>query len=124
MEALHAGVEQFSNGQYEKTIDNFKDAKRFDPELLNARLYLGTVYASEYIPGGPSDETRGNGELAVVEFRNVLALDAENLAAMDALGSLEFQMAGSPFNRELFQESKSNFQKHISLKPADPEPYY
>jgi tetratricopeptide (TPR) repeat protein len=124
LEALHAGVEQFRNGQYEKAIDNFKDAKRFDPDLLNARLYLGTVYASEYIPGGPSDENRENGELAVAEFRNVLALDAENLAAMDALGSLEFQMAGSPFNRELFLESKSNFQKHISLKPADPEPYY
>ena len=89
MEALHAGVEQFSNGQYEKAIDNFKDAKRFDPDLLNARLYLGAVYASEYIPGGPSDENRENGELAVAEFRNVLALDAENLAALDALGSLD-----------------------------------
>jgi len=56
-------------------------------------LYLGTAYASEYIPGGPSDETRENGELTVAEFRDVLALDAGNLAAMDALGSLEFRMA-------------------------------
>jgi hypothetical protein len=40
-------VEQFSNGQYEKAIDYFKGARRFDPDLLNARLYLATVYASQ-----------------------------------------------------------------------------
>jgi tetratricopeptide (TPR) repeat protein len=124
LESLHAGVEQFSNGQYEKAIDDFKDAKRFDPDLLNARFYLGTAYASQYIPGDPSDQNKEKGELAVAEFRDVLALDPENLAAIDALGSLGYQIAGSPFNRELFLESKSNFQKHILLKPADPEPYY
>ncbi|MDQ1405887.1 MAG: hypothetical protein QOG55_1516 [Acidobacteriaceae bacterium] len=124
LEALKAGVEQFRNGQYEKAIDAFKDAKHFDPNLLNARLYLATTYASQYIPGGPSDENRENGELAVAEFRDALALDPVNLAAIDGLGSLEFQMSGSPFNRELFLESKSYFQKHISLKPADIEPYY
>ena len=117
LESLHAGVEQFSNGQYERAIDDFKDAKRFDPDLLNARFYLGTAYASQYIPSDPSDQNKEKGELAVAEFRNVLALDAGNLAAMDALGSLELQMASSPFNRELFLESKSNFQKHILLKP-------
>jgi tetratricopeptide (TPR) repeat protein len=124
LDALNAGTEELKNGQYEKAIDDFKDAKRFDPDLLNARLYLATAYASEYIPGGPSDENRENGELAVAEFRNVLALDAGNLTAMDALGSLELQMAGSPFNRDLFLESKSYFQNHIKLKPNDPEPYF
>jgi tetratricopeptide (TPR) repeat protein len=123
-EALNVGIEQFRNGQYEKAIDAFKDAKRFDPELLNARLYLATACASEYIPGDPSDQNKENGQLAVAEFGDVLALDPANLSAMDALGSLEFQIAGSPFNRELFLESKSYFQKHISLKPSDPEPHY
>lgn len=33
-------------------------------------------------------------------------------------------MAGSPFDPDLFQESKSNHQKHIYLRPDDPEPYY
>jgi tetratricopeptide (TPR) repeat protein len=124
LEALHAGVEQFRNGQYEKAIDDFKDAKRLDPNLLNARIYLGTAYASQYIPGDPSDQNKEKGELAVAEFRDVLALAPANLAAMDALGSLEFQMSGSPFNRAVFLESKSYFQKHSSLKPSDIEPYY
>jgi tetratricopeptide (TPR) repeat protein len=124
LEALKAGVEQFRNGQYEKAIDDFKDARRFDPELLNASLYLATTYSSQYIPGAPSDENREKGELAIAEFRNVLTLDPANLAATDGLGSLEFQMSGSPFNRELFLESKNYFQKHISLKPVNVEPYY
>ena len=59
LDALNAGTEQFRNGQYEKAIDAFKDAKRFDPELVNARLYLATAYASEYIPGDPSDQNKG-----------------------------------------------------------------
>jgi tetratricopeptide (TPR) repeat protein len=124
LEALKAGVEQFRNGQYEKAIDDFKDAKHFDPKLLDARLYLATAYASEYIPGGPSDENRENGDLAVAEFRDVLALDPTNLVAMDDLGSLEFQMSGSPFSSELLSESKSYFQNHITLKPNDPVPHY
>jgi tetratricopeptide (TPR) repeat protein len=124
LEALKAGVEQFRNGQYEKAIDDFKDAKRFDPDLLNASLYLATTYSSQYIPGAPSDENREKGELAIAEFRNVLTLDPANLAAIDGFGSLEFQMSGSPFNRERFLESKNYFQKHISLKAVDVEPYY
>jgi len=35
-----------------------------------------------------------------------------------------FQMAGTPFDPDLFQESKSYYQKHIYLHPDDPEPYY
>jgi tetratricopeptide (TPR) repeat protein len=124
LETLNAGTEEFRNGQYEKAIDDFKDAKHFDPKLLNARLYLATAYASEYIPDGPSDENRENGDLAVAEFRDILALDPTNLVAMDALGSLEFQMSGSPFSSELLSESKSYFQNHITLKPNDPVPHY
>jgi|SRR5580700_10554596 hypothetical protein len=30
----------------------------------------------------------------------------------------------SPFDRDKFVESKSFHQKHITLRPQDPEPYY
>ena len=38
------------------SIEDFKQAKELDPTLMNARLYLATAYATEYIPGAPSDE--------------------------------------------------------------------
>jgi len=33
-------------------------------------------------------------------------------------------MAGTPYDPKKFEESKSYHQKHIELKPSDPEPYY
>jgi tetratricopeptide (TPR) repeat protein len=43
---------------------------------------------------------------------------------MDGTGSLLFHMAGQPFSPELFLESKSYHQRHIQVRPDDPEPYY
>src|SRR5215831_21086365 len=48
---LNKGVNAFKNGQSDAAIEDFKEAKAADPDLLNARLYLATAYASLYIPG-------------------------------------------------------------------------
>ena len=50
---LNKGVTAFKNGQSDAAIEDFKEAKEADPELLNARLYLATAYASLYIPALP-----------------------------------------------------------------------
>jgi tetratricopeptide (TPR) repeat protein len=121
---LNKGVANFKNGQYDKAVEDFKEAKDLDPGLMNARLYLATAYASQYIPGAPSDENVARGNAAIVEFKEVLEKDANNLSAIDGIGSILFQMSGQPFNPAKFQESKSYHQKHIELKPTDPEPYY
>jgi tetratricopeptide (TPR) repeat protein len=123
-EALNKGVQDFKNGQYEEATGDFLRAKQLDPKLMNARLYLATTYASQYIPGAPSDENSRMGHAATEEFRGALSLDPQNISAIDGLGSLLFQMAGSPFDPDLFQESKSYHQKHIYLRADDPEPYY
>ena len=64
------------------------------------------------------------GNAAVGEFRGVLNIEPQNISAIDGLGSMLFQMGGSPFDPDLFEESKSYHQKHIYLRPDDPEPYY
>jgi tetratricopeptide (TPR) repeat protein len=121
---LNKGVANFKNGQYDKAVEDFKEAKDLDPSLMNARLYLATAYASQYIPGAPSDENVTRGNAAINEFKGVLERDANNLSAIDGIGSILFQMSGQPFNPQKFQESKVYHQKHIELKPTDPEPYY
>ena len=121
---LNKGVANFKNGQYDKAVEDFKEAKDLDTSLLNARLYLATAYASQYIPGAPSDENVKRGNAAIDEFKGVLEKDPNNLSAIDGIGSILFQMSGQPFNPEKFQESKTYHQKHIELKPTDPEPYY
>ena len=121
---LNKGVNAFKNGQYDTAVEDFKQARDLDPNLLVARLYLATAYASQYIPGAPSDQNKKLGEEAVAEFKDVLQLDPSNLTAIDGIGSMLFQMAGTPFSPQMFDDSKTYHQKHIQLKPDDPEPYY
>jgi tetratricopeptide (TPR) repeat protein len=121
---LNKGVAAFKNGQYDAAVEDFKQAKDLDPSLLNARLYLATAYASQYIPGAPSEQNKNIGRQAIQEFKDILATNPDNLSAIDGIGSILFQMAGTPYDPKLFEESKTYHQKHIQLKPEDPEPYY
>src|SRR6266705_1811480 len=121
---LNKGVANFKNGQYDAAIEDFKQAKELDPSLINARLYLATAYASQYIPGAPSEQNTRLGTQAVNEFKDVLGIAPNNMSAIDGIGSIIFQMAGQPSDPKKFEESKTCHQRHIDLKPNDPEPYY
>ncbi len=121
---LNKGVAAYKNAQYDTAIEDFKEAKDLDPGLMNARLYLATAYASQYIPGAPSDQNVRLGTQAVNEFKEVLSIDDKNISAIDGIGSILFQMAGTPYEPKKFEESKSYHQKHIEQRPNDPEPYY
>ena len=121
---LNKGVQSFKNGQYDAAVEDFKQAKDLDPSLLNARLYLATAYASQYIPGAPSEQNRNVGKQAIQEFKDILSTNPDNISAVDGIGSILFQMAGTPYDPKLFEESKTYHQKHIQMKPEDPEPYY
>jgi tetratricopeptide (TPR) repeat protein len=122
---LNKGVNAFKAGQSDAAIEDFKRATELDPNLMMARVYLATAYASLYIPGAPSAENKARGEQAIQEFKGILDTDANNLTAIDGIGSLLFQMAGTPpVNEKGFEESKTYHQRHIQIKPDDPEPYY
>jgi len=121
---LNKGVAAFKNAQFDTAVEDFKQAKELDPDLINARLYLATAYASQYIPGAPSDENMRHGQEAITEYKDVLDKDANNLSAIDGLASILYQMAGQPFDAKKFEDSKAYHQKHIALKPQDPQPYY
>lgn len=121
---LNKGVAAYRDGKYDQAIEFFKDAKDNDPTLTNAQLYLATAYATQYIPGAPSDENIRMGEAAVKQFQDVLQNDPNDISAIDGIGSILFNMAGTPYSRDKFDESKSYHMKHIALRPEDPEPYY
>lgn len=122
---LNKGVQAYKGGQTEAAIEDFKQAKDLDPSLTNARLYLATAYSAQYIPGAPSPENIRNGDQAAQEFEQILANDPNNLAAIDGVGSILYNMAGGPpFDPKKMEESKAFHLKHVQLKPDDPEPYY
>src|SRR5258707_3084494 len=121
---LNKGVAACKSGQYDAAVEDFKQAKDLDPSLLNARLYLATAYASQYIPGAPSEQNKNIGRQAIAEFKEILESNPDSLSAIDGVGSILFPMAGTPYDPKLFEQSKTYHQKHIQLKPEDPEPYY
>lgn len=121
---LNQGVQAFKTGQFDQAIEDFKRAKELDPSLVNASLYLATAYAIQYIPGAPSKENVLFGQHAIEEFRAVLAQDPTNLSAIDGIGSILYNMAGTPFDSEMMNDSKAYHQKHIDIRPKDVEPYY
>ena len=121
---LNKGVAAFRNAQFDTAVEDFKEAKQLDPDLVNARLYLATAYASQYIPGAPSDENMRHGQEAIAEYREVLDKDPNNLSAIDGIASILYQMAGQPFDAKKFEESKKYHEQHVALKPQDPAPYY
>lgn len=121
---LHLGVRAYKEGDMDRAAAHFRRAKDLDPKLLNVRLYLATAYASQYIPGAPSEENARNGEMAVEEFRGVLEIEPNNLNAIDGMGSILSNIAHNPFDPEKFEESKRYHKRHIELAPQDPDPYY
>jgi len=123
-EALNQGVEAFKKAQFDEAIADFQRAKDLDPSLTNARLYLATAYASQYVPGAPSEENLRHGEQAIEEFKEILEKDPNNLSAIDGIGSVLYSMASTPFDVEKIKESKTYHEKHIEIRPQDPEPHY
>jgi len=121
---LNKGVEAYKVGHYDEAVECFKQAKELDPGLLNARLYLATAYASQYIPGAPSEENTRKGEQAIQEYREILQFDPSNLSAIDGTGWMLFQMAANPYDPKKLEGAKTFYQKHVEIKPGDPEPYY
>lgn len=122
---LNKGVQAYKNAQFDEAIEDFKQAKELDPSLTNAQLYLAAAYANQYIPGAPSPENIRNGNAAIDEYKAILADDPNNLQAIDGIGSILFNIGSSPpFDADKLEESKTYHQKHIALKPDDPESYY
>jgi hypothetical protein len=121
---LNKGVNAYKNGSFDAAIEDFKQAKDLDPTLTNARLYLATAYASLYTPGAPSPDNIRNGEQAIKEYQEVLDADPNSLPSIDGIGSILYNMAGTPFDPKKMEESKTYHKRHIAISPNDPEPYY
>ncbi|HVN09662.1 MAG TPA: hypothetical protein VMV61_11845 [Patescibacteria group bacterium] len=122
---LNKGVQDYKANQFDKAVEKFKEAKRLDPNLKTARLYLATAYANQYVPGSPDAANVEHANQAVQEYKEVLEQDPSNLSAIDGIGSLLFNMAaGPPPNFDMMKESRKYHQMHIKVSPTDPTPYY
>lgn len=114
---LNKGVAAYKNARYEQAIDHFKRAVELDSGLQNAKLYLATAYAQQYIPGVDSPENLQNANAAIDQYKSVLEQDPKNVNSIKGIAYLYLQM-------KKFEDAKSYYRKAIELDPNDPEAYY
>ncbi|HTR68242.1 MAG TPA: tetratricopeptide repeat protein [Terriglobales bacterium] len=114
---LNKGVQAYKNARYEEAIDHFQQAVSLDPSLLNARLYLATAYAQQYIPGADTEDNNQMGQRAIEAYKQVLERDPKNVNSVKGIAYLYLQM-------KRFEDAKTFYRKAIELDPNDPEPYY
>lgn len=114
---LNKGVAAYKNAKYEQAIDHFKEAVALDGSLQNAKLYLATAYAQQYIPGVDSPDNLQNANAAIDQYKSVLDQDPKNVNSIKGIAYLYLQM-------KKFEDAKSYYRKAIDLDPNDPEAYY
>ncbi|HET7185535.1 MAG TPA: tetratricopeptide repeat protein [Terriglobales bacterium] len=114
---LNKGVQAYKNAKYEDAIEKFKNAVALDPSLINARLYLATAYAQQYIPGADTPDNNRMAEQAINEYQDVLKMKPNDLNAIKGIAYLYLQM-------KKFDQSSEYYRKVIAVDPNDPEAYY
>ena len=120
---LNEGVQAYKEGDFDEAIADFKQAAQLDHSLTDARLYLATAYASQYVPGAISDENMDYGNEELQEYRSVLGADPKNVSAIDGIAQLLYYMSSNPWDRSKLDESKNYRLLHIKIHPDDVEPY-
>jgi len=114
---LNKGVVAFRNAQFQPAIMHFKNAVALDPTMLNARLYLATAIAQQYIPGGESPDNVKIANEAIDAFQDVLRVDPGNITAIASIAQVYYNMKN-------FDKAKEYQQRRLKLEPNNPEPYY
>ena len=114
---LNKGVQAYKNAKYEQAIDHFQQSVSLDPTLINARLYLATAYAQQYIPGADTPDNNRMGEQAIDQYKQVLQVDPKNINSIKGIAYLYLQM-------KKFDLAKEFYKKASEADPNDAEPYY
>src|SRR5687767_11442691 len=125
---LNKGVSAFKSAKYNQAVEHFKQAIDYEPGYVNARLYLGMAYFSQYIPGADSPENVQNAQAANDQFLKVLELEPNNTTAISTLASLHYQQAqgNQPLDVKMkkLDESKIWYEKLTQVDPSNKEAYY
>ena len=114
---LNKGVQAYKAAKYEEAIDHFQKAVSLDPGLINARLYLATAYAQQYIPGAETEDNNRMAQQAIDQYKAVLERDPKNVNSVKGIAYLYLQM-------KKFEEAKQYYRKASELDANDPEAYY
>jgi tetratricopeptide (TPR) repeat protein len=117
---LNKGVTAYKNAKYEEAIDHFQQAVALDPKLINAKMYLATAFAQQYIPGVDTPDNNKNAEQAIEQYKHVIDMGAPREQRVNAAKGI----ASLYYNMKKFDDAKKYNHMVTELDPNDPDPYY
>jgi tetratricopeptide (TPR) repeat protein len=117
---LNKGVTAYKNAKYEEAIDHFQQSVAFDPSLINAKMYLATAYAQQYIPGADTPDNNKMAEQAIDQYKQVLDMKADRDRKVNSAKGI----ASLYYNMKKFDDAKKYNHMVSELDPNDPDPYY
>jgi tetratricopeptide (TPR) repeat protein len=117
---LNKGVTAYKNAKYEEAIDHFQQAVALDPSLINAKMYLATAFAQQYIPGADTPDNNKMADEAIEQYQNVLAMNPARDQKVNSAKGIAYLY----LNMKKFDEAKKYYRMAADIDPNDPEPYY
>ena len=117
---LNKGVTAFKNAKFEEAIDHFQQSAALDPSLINAKMYLATAYAQQYIPGADTPENNKMAEQAIKQYQR----SARHECAPRSEGERCQGHRLALLNMKKFDEAKKYNHMVSDIDPNDPDPYY
>jgi tetratricopeptide (TPR) repeat protein len=118
---LNKGVTAYKNAKYEEAIDHFQQSVALDPSLINAKMYLATAFAQQYIPGVEDKDNMKMADQAIEQYKKVLDMPA---GARDQKVNSAKGIAYLYLNMKKFDDAKKYYRMAADMDPNDPEPYY
>jgi beta-lactamase regulating signal transducer with metallopeptidase domain len=120
-ENLEMGIRAFTELRYEEAIPLFEKALQLDPAFETARMYLATVYSTQFArnTNAPNREELAN--KAIELYREVVA-KAEDPAKPDEVAMLN--IANLYYVLQQFEEAKVWSRRVLNAYPQEAEAYY
>ena len=119
-EEMRAGVVAYKFSDYPGAAEHFKAALAINPDLTQARLFLATAYAQQYVAGDESAANVALAEQAIDTFKQVLSDDPSQQERYKSV----VPIASLSFNLKNFVDAREFYGKAIELKPDEARNYF
>ena len=117
---MRAGTIAYKFSDYAGAAEHFKAALDIDPDFTEARLFLATAYAQQYIAGDDSTANVAMAQQAIDQFKLVLNDDPseeERYKSVVPIASLNF-------NLKRLDDAREYYRKAVELKPDQARNYF
>jgi tetratricopeptide (TPR) repeat protein len=117
---MRAGMLAYQFSDYQGAANHFRAALALNPDLTQARFYLATSIAQQYVPGVESAANMQLATQAIEDFKMVLDDDPPDQERYRSVVSI----ASMSFNLKQLAASREYYEKAIELEPGEARNYF